>query len=100
MKRDKKIKRQENMKDHGAETVVWASTQSDQSWSSMSAQSFGYPLKAHSKDSDQADHCVGLTSCYVFSSCFSQIQQIPGSLREAPLVTRKSELSLQFSPLY
>ena len=60
----------------------------------MSARSFGYPLKAHSEDFDQADHCVGLTSYHVFSVCFSQIQQIPGSLREAPLVTRTSELAL------
>ena len=36
-------------------------------------RSFGYPLKAHSEDSDQADYCVGLTSYYVFSTCFSQI---------------------------
>ena len=35
--------------------------------------------KAHSEDSDKADHCVDLTSYYVFSTCFSYSRQCAGS---------------------
>ena len=43
---------------------VRASTQSNQSRSLMPALHFGSPLKAHSEDAGQADHCVAKHNMY------------------------------------